>query len=115
MKICAMMICLAALLAVGRAQAADWVKIRQGGYGVDICIDKSSIKKDAEGITHYDIELCGDVVAMPYAVDCSQDFSQPITVRQHWLPAGHIKDHWTDRVEAPDSGPFFDAKYACGK
>ena len=115
MKLHLMMTCLAVMLIASGAQAADWVKIRQGGAGVDICLDKSSIKKDAGGITHYDIELCGDVSAMSFAVDCTQDFSQPVAIRHHWLHTGLIKDHWTDRVEALDSGEFFDAKYACGK
>ncbi len=109
----------------GAQAAPDWVQTRQGSFGLGICMDRNSIEKDKAGLTHFDIEICGDTVAMHFAVDCSQDFSRQITFHErypeqgstpeHWADEAMDPEHWSDEATDSDSGTFADAKLVCGK
>lgn len=101
---------------------AVWVKSHEAIPGLYVCIDRNSIVKDKQGITHFDSKFCANPhpgSEWHYAVDCSQDFSHSISLRQHFLPIGKgknaIKDHWVNEVVGSNNGAFIDAKNACGK
>lgn len=126
-KILPIVVSAALLLCTQAYAAADWVRSHQSMPGIDVCINRAGIVTDKEGITHYEVDLdapgCANQhpkkgIVSHFAVDCSQDFSKPVAVRQHILAAGGqfpVTDHWVDRVYGSDDGFFFDAKNACGK